>query len=79
MAYKSKSHSMRRRYIRTPGGLTKIRYSRFKSDAPICGVCGAPLNGVRDGSKSEKSVERPYGGYLCHRCLETLIKLSVRA
>lgn len=85
VVYGLKSGSMRKRYVRTPGGITKIHYSKFKNGIPKCGVCGSYLNGiilgskeVRKASKSEKSVERPYGGNICHRCLEMLIKLSVR-
>lgn len=78
VAYGQKSHSRRKRSVRTPGGHTKIHYSRFKQGVSKCGVCGIPLNGIVSGSKSEKSVERPYGGYLCHNCLESLIKLIVR-
>lgn len=85
MIYGLKSGSLRRRYVRTPGGVTKVHYSRFKSGMPRCGICGSYLNGiisdskeVRRASRSEKSVERPYGGNICHRCLEMLIKLSVR-
>ncbi|MEM4557037.1 MAG: 50S ribosomal protein L34e [Sulfolobales archaeon] len=85
VGYSLKSGSRRRRYVRVPGGVTKVHYSRFKVGMPRCGICGSYLNGVVVGSKglfkaskSERSVERPYGGYLCHKCLETLIKLSVR-
>ncbi len=81
-----KSGSRRKRYVRTPGGITRVRYSEFKDGTPRCGICGSYLSGITLSSKgvirtskSEKSVERPYGGSICHRCLETLIKLSVRA
>ncbi len=86
VTYSLKSGSKRRRYVRVPGGVARVHHSRFKADVPKCGVCGSPLNGVASGSKgmvkaskTEKRTERPYGGYLCHKCLELLIKLSVRA
>jgi len=34
-----------------------------------CAVCGAVVKG---------GVSRPYGGYVCHRCLMAGLKIAVR-
>ncbi len=44
-----------------------------------CAMCKKELRGVSfEGSKSEKRPTRMYGGYLCHKCLEKVIKKKVR-
>ena len=78
-----RSRSLRRIYVRTPGGRTVIHYERRKNGKAHCAVCGAELNGVKTNalykfSKTEKRPERKFGGVLCPRCLERLIKASVR-
>lgn len=72
-----RSSSARKVYRRTPGGRTVIHYRRKKVDWAKCANCGSILNGVprlrpsemRKLSKSERRPNRPYGGYLCPRCL----------
>jgi len=45
-----------------------------------CARCGRALRGVRaKGSKTQKRPERPFGGYLCHSCLESSIRAGVRS
>lgn len=80
-----RSRSLRRTYVRTPGGITKIHHDRLKHVRVTCPICGRELNGVpwdikalRSSAKTEKRPERIYGGCICHSCLSTLIKLSVR-
>ena len=78
-----RSRSLRRVYVRTPGGNTVIHYERKKNGKAHCAICGAELNGVKTNdlhkfSKTEKRPERKYGGVVCSRCLERLIKASVR-
>lgn len=72
-----RSRSKKRRYVRTPGGDVKIHYKKKKKGVPKCALCKKPLRGVpadpRDLSKTEKRPNRPFGGYLCHKCLENLI------
>ncbi|MEM0092596.1 MAG: 50S ribosomal protein L34e, partial [Saccharolobus sp.] len=48
-----------------------------------CALCKKPLHGTRTNklykySKVEKRPERPFGGYLCPKCLTQLIKASIR-
>jgi len=67
---------------RMPGGKVKIIKRRKKTKAAHCAVCGAPLQGVprlepsklRKLPKSRRRPNRPYGGYLCTRCMRELFK-----
>ena len=80
-----RSRSLRRRQLRTPGGRTVTHYEKRKPGPARCAVCGRPLAGVprlrssklRKLPKTAKRPERPYGGYLCHRCLTRLLKASI--
>lgn len=75
----------RRVSVRTPGGRTVYHYRKKRYNAAKCAVCKRPLNGVPNGprsllsklSKSEKRPNRPYGGYLCSRCMRELIERKV--
>lgn len=66
---------------RTPGGRITIILKRKKSSPRKCAICKRPLQGLsRDDpwkfgrlNKTQKRISRPYGGYLCHRCLQRLI------
>ncbi|BCU70663.1 50S ribosomal protein L34e [Stygiolobus caldivivus] len=78
-----RSRSLRRVYIRTPSGKSKIHYEDKKTSEAVCAICKEPLRGVKTDkvykySKTEKRPERPFGGYLCHKCLERLIKNTLR-
>jgi ribosomal protein L34E len=45
-------------------------------DRRACAWCGREIHGIADewsSSYSEKRVERIYGGYLCHSCLQSAI------
>ncbi len=41
-----RSRSLRRVYVRLPGGETTIHYERRKPRQAVCAICGKPLNGV---------------------------------
>lgn len=81
-----RSRSLARRYVRLPGGDTVIHYRKRKPAPAKCAICKKPLNGVprlrpvdlRKLPKSMRRPERPYGGYLCPRCLRELLKKSIR-
>lgn len=81
---KYRSRSMLRKKVRTPGGNLTPHYNRKKTGKPVCTSCGALLHGCKSeyisGAKSrtQRRPERPYGGYLCPRCLKLLYKNSVR-
>jgi large subunit ribosomal protein L34e len=78
-----RSRSVKKRYVRTPG-TTKVHYERRKFNVRSCAGCGNAIHGIPRSklmsklSLSEKRVERKFGGFLCHRCLESLIKASLR-
>jgi len=81
-----RSRSLRRVYVRTPGGRTVIHYEKRKPLPAKCAVCGAELHGVprlrpvelRKLPKSLRRPERMYGGVICPRCLKTLLKQAIR-
>ncbi len=71
----------RRVAVRTPGGRTVYHYRHKIHGKARCARCGRPLTGTRTGprsvmaklAKSEKRPNRPYGGYLCSKCLRELM------
>jgi large subunit ribosomal protein L34e len=71
---------------RTPGGKLTIHYRREKVGFARCARCKKPLIGVPSLSrveisrlpKSRRRPTRPYGGYLCSRCMRSEIKKRVR-
>ncbi|NPA04536.1 MAG: 50S ribosomal protein L34e [Crenarchaeota archaeon] len=81
-----RSRSLRRVKRRTPGGETRTYYEKRRPGPARCALCGKPLNGVprlrppklRNLPLSQKRPERPYGGVLCARCLERLLKKTIR-
>lgn len=78
---KLRSRSYRRIHVKLPSGKAVIHYEKRKNKSGKCAICGKPLHGVNESnklSKTEKRPERTYGGVLCHRCLENLVKQSVR-
>ena len=46
---KRKSRTLRRVFVRTPGGRTVVHYRKRKPSKAKCGVCGAILKGVPRG------------------------------
>ncbi len=78
-----RSRSLRRIKVKLPSGKSGIHYERKRNGVAICAICKRPLNGVKTNkvykfSKTEKRPERPFGGYICHSCLEKLLKASIR-
>jgi len=68
-----KSRSLVRRKVKLPGGRTTIHYKKRKKKL-LCAKCGKPLHGRKlKGSKSEKTVARPYAN-LCSSCAREEIK-----
>jgi large subunit ribosomal protein L34e len=85
-APRTRSRSLRKIFVKTPGGKTTIHYKRRKPKAAHCGKCGAVLKGVarerpykmRKMAKSKKRPSRPYGGILCTRCMRSLFIKKAR-
>ncbi len=79
---KKKSRSKRRLKVKTPGGETVQHYRIRKPSKAKCGICKAELHGIpnkimskfKNMSKSQKTVERLYGGNLCSKCMRKTIK-----
>jgi large subunit ribosomal protein L34e len=71
---------------KTPAGKIKIVEKRKKPKIAKCAICKSPLHGIprkipsgmRKLALSEKRPNRPYGGYLCSRCMRELLKEKVR-
>lgn len=77
-----RTRKLRRVNVRTPGGRVSVHIRDKPPGFRRCGWCGEVLQGiVRESmaktSKSEKRVSRRFGGYLCHKCLERALKISV--
>ncbi len=71
---------------RIPSGKSVIRRGKRKPGYSRCAVCGAKIGGmprrhpgeIKGVPKSKRVPNRPYGGYLCTKCMrETLKKKSV--
>ena len=75
-----RSRSLRRVFVKTPGGKTVVHHKRRKPGKPQCAMCKNYLKGVARGitfdihklSKTERRPERPYGGVLCSKCMRKL-------
>lgn len=77
-----KSKSKRTTYRKGPASTTIKRYKGKTKSKPKCAKCGAELHGIPKNasklSKSEKTVNRPYGGHYCSKCMrEKILDISV--
>ncbi len=77
-----RSRTVKKVYVRTPGGKVVVHYRRKKVNPPRCAKCGKPLNGfpkmkLKEARKGHRPPGRPYAGYLCHKCLSRGIVLAV--
>lgn len=85
-APRKRSRSLRKIYVKTPGGRTTVHYKHRKPKAAKCGRCGARLFGIarerpcrmRKMGKSMKKVNRPYGGNLCSKCMREMFVEKAR-
>lgn len=70
---RGKAHKL----VRTPGGRLVWKRVEFKRGNARCAWCHQELHGtpalpkaeIRRLAKSSRRPERPYGGYICSRCL----------
>ena len=80
-AGRHKSRSLRRVFVRTPGGRTVLHYRKRKPKNAKCSSCGIVLKGVprerpfkmKKMAKSKKRPSRPYAGVLCSKCMRSAI------
>lgn len=76
-----------KRFVKTPGGRTKVHIRKAAARPARCGICGAILAGVPKVRPSELSKipkssrrpNRPYGGNLCSSCSRRMLKELTRA
>ncbi|RLE57003.1 MAG: 50S ribosomal protein L34e [Candidatus Methanomethylicota archaeon] len=81
-----RSRSLRRIVVKTPGNRIVIHYEKRRPKPARCAICHRELHGVprvrsmelKKIPKSSKRPNRPYGGYICPKCLEKLIKIKAR-
>jgi len=86
-APRKRSRSLRRIFVKIPGGRTTVHYKHRKPKSAKCGKCGAVLKGIarerpykmKKMAKSKKKVNRPYGGNLCSRCMRKLFVEKARS
>ena len=83
---KYKSRKYRKIYKKTPGGRTAIHYMQRKAGMVGCAKCGSTIKGIknvfasREGAlpKSDKRINRIFGGSLCSRCSRIILKARAR-
>lgn len=76
-----KSGRFRKIKVRVPGGNTKVQYEKRNRSHPKCAVTKKPLRGIprmtnrrfKNLNKTQKTVSRPYGGYMSHKALRRKI------
>ena len=76
-----RSRSLRKVFRKTPGGRVSIHYKKRKPKSAKCGGCGVALKGIPRGfphemskmAKSKKRPQRPFGGFLCSKCMRSEI------
>ena len=72
-----KSRTLRKIFVKTPCGKTKIQYRKRKPRRARCADCKVELSGIarerprkmQNMTKSKKRPTRPYGGNLCSKCM----------
>jgi len=79
---KDRSRSKRKKYVRTPGGVTKAVYSRRKkTKRHYSAITHQQLKGVSNDmclNKSKRKPSRIYGGNLSPGEVKTIIKYTER-
>jgi large subunit ribosomal protein L34e len=81
-----KARSKKLKYVKTPGGRTKVHYKQAKPSKARCAECGKQLSGtarelpskMKNMPKTKKRPTRPYGGYLCSSCMRKKIKKEAK-
>ena len=84
---KHRSRTLRRVFVKTPGGNNNLHYRKRKPSQASCAGCGVGLQAVprelpskmTNIPKTSKRPQRPYGGVLCSTCSRMLIKERVRS
>ena len=77
---KDRTQRVVKKQVVTPGHKRVVHLKRkAHRDVHRCAVCGGVMHGVRsNGSKSEKTPSRVFGGHLCHACTTRIITWAAR-
>jgi large subunit ribosomal protein L34e len=81
-----RSRSFKRVQRKTPGARTVTHYTKSSPSVALCGLCKEPLHGlprardikVRSFSRSQLTVQRPFGANLCSGCSREIIRWRAR-
>lgn len=80
-----RTRSKKRKSQSLPGGRKKVLHKKEKTGSPKCSNCGRILtflphsiSKIRKLPKTQKKINRVYGGQLCHICLRNLLKQASR-
>ena len=81
-----RSRSKRRVQKKMPGGRTRQSYAARRPKVHKCSECSLELKGMprlmpnkaKNSPRSKKTVNRPYGGFLCARCAREKIRKEAR-
>ncbi len=74
--YRSNSFRKLKRKI---NGRTVIHHERKANAKPHCSICKQELNGITaKGAKTRKTNTRIFGGVLCSKCTQDVIKFGSR-
>ena len=80
-----RNRSLRKVFVKVAKGV-KLHFENRPANLNSCANCKTALKGIKKMrgykfksiSKSEKKVNRPYGGNLCSKCMREKIKNIVR-
>ncbi|MFH1209588.1 MAG: 50S ribosomal protein L34e [archaeon] len=81
-----RSRKLRRVFVRTPKGISKMVYKRRNPSKVLCSICRKPLHGIkrlipsklRKLTKSRRRPERIYSGNICSSCTKRILIKKTR-
>ena len=82
-----RSRSLRQVQRKTPGSRTVTHYEKRLPGHALCAICKDPLHGLPRGttsqvkrfSRTELTVQRPFGANLCSPCSREIIRWRAKA
>ncbi len=84
---KPKKRNMKRRYVRTSGGVVRLHFGKRKSSKHECALCGRTMHGMLHGAgisrahDAAKTTKRPsalLAGALCNKCRAIATEEAIR-
>lgn len=80
---RNRTHSKINAHKKTTSGAHTIHRERRLAEGQKCAKCRSVLLGIprtiKNRAASQKKISRPYGGNLCAKCHNDLIKISIRS